>query len=186
MRNMGYSGKPTKIIAMLAFAACPTFLVAGGYGTAGVSDANVGQQTAQTQVWCQKLESEVPANLHAQLDCGPATAGIARSAVADDRITNDRPRGGGLFGLGPHVPGPRVQNDDDGPSPRFTSNEDGPDTDPSPTPTASAEVGKWDRLSELGVTPNNFSSQSSEFQEQFSDYTDENGFGGDWSTFNPE
>ena len=182
MKKMVKLRNSTNVIAMVAFAACPTSLVAGGYGTAGVADATVGQQTAQAQVWCQKLESEIPADLVAQMDCGSATVGIARSSVANDRITNNNPRGG-LFGLGPHQRGPRVQNDDDGPSPRITTNDDGPNT--NPTPTTSDNVGKWDRLSELGVTRGNLRSQSQEFRSQFQDYRSNNGTGGDWSSFNP-
>lgn len=152
----------SRIIALAAFVACPSMLVAGSYGTAGVQDAAVGQQSAQAEVWCQKLETEVPANLYAEMDCGSAT-GVARSAVADNRITN-RFSLRDLFVRRPQpLPDLRDDSDEDGPDrPRpIASNENDPDT-PS-TPTASNSVGKWDRLSELGVTSGNLQNQSPEF-----------------------
>lgn len=78
----------------------PTPLIAGGYGSTAVADSNVSnQQAAQGMVWCERLDASVTESLFRQMDCGSEAAGIARPAVAGERITNRRPS---LFERFPH------------------------------------------------------------------------------------
>jgi len=175
----------------------PTPLVAGSYGSAGVSDAPVGRYAGQATVWCERLDASVPESLFREMECGASDDGIARSAVAGERVTN-RSRGflGGL--LGPHVRGTNIPTDDDEPertvrsTPTPTEDDNGDPTpiasnDP-PTPTTpttpNSPVGKWDRLGELGVTEQNFNDQSDSFRQEVGDFL--SGSESDWSNFNPD
>ena len=181
----------TAIIA--AVVAMPTAVLAGGYGTAGVKDATVGQSPTETaSVWCPKLGAEVPVDLRRQMDCGDGVAvGTAKPEVARERFG-----GRGLFGLPPHQrSGPRsALDDDDGPRVLVTAPA-GPDETPNERPTGNGEdeptgggsdtKTKIQRLGELGVTLSTIPNQSKEFQDSFNDYFAENGAHGDWSNFNP-
>lgn len=178
-------------IASLTVTSAPTTLVAGSYGSAGVSDAEVGRYAGQATVWCERLDANVPERLFRQMDCGAPDDGIARSAVAGERV-NNRSRGlGGLFGNFRHVRGNTIDTDDDDP-PRNLRTTQTPTDDDEPTPVASddpptpsSSVGKWDRLSDLGVTPSNFGNQSESFKDQVNDYRRSN-TDGDWSGFDPD
>ena len=175
--------------AFLAVFAAPLPSFAGGYGEAGVKDATVGQLPAETAaIWCPKLRTEVPIELQRQLDCEDGVpVGTARPAVAPARF------GGGLFGLPPHQPigGNSAMVDGGSPLNRLVSapgdNTDSPENpkDPNNGNNSGAPTAKWDRLGELGVTPENLGQQSEEFREAVRDYTRNNGGAGDWSNFNP-
>ena len=191
---MGIQASPkdtAKVIAAVTFMLAPSSLFAGGYGTAGVEDATVGQQTAQGEIWCQRMETNVPEDLYRQMDCGPGRAGVAASAVVPARVTTREQRGlRGIFSNLRHVPQGR-SNDSDGPGTRVSTvggGGSGPNPSPSPSPTpptTTASTDKWDRLNELGVTRENFDGQSQSLRDQVVDYVKENGGGGDWSGFSP-
>ena len=184
MRIQAYLENPAAFIATVAMALVPFSSLAGGYGSAGVADATVSQYRDIDSVWCQKLEANIPAELFGQMDCGQAATGVARSAVADDRITNRDSLGlRNFLSNFRHIPGRTIPTDDDGPSLRVTNvREDG--HKPNPTPTSN--VGKWERLSDFGVTHENFGSQSEEFREQVGEYRSTHGVDGDWSGFSPD
>jgi hypothetical protein len=164
-------------VAVAALAAATNPLAAGSFGSAGTEDARVGRYAGQTTIWCERLEASVPEQLFRDLDCG-SDESVVRDAVAGERVTN---RGGGLVGLlGPHIRGGNTPNDDDGPSDGLTILDR---YKPTPETGSDDPVDKWDRLGELGVTPENFDEQSDSFKEQVGDYIDSGD--SDWSGFNP-
>lgn len=133
------------------------------------------------------------------MNCGTATA---TPRVLSNRITN----GGGFLARFRHQPranAPIIDGvSDDEPttrvvttttvttttsSPTPTSSDPTPTSQPTPTdtPTPSASVSKYDRLSDLGITEENYSSQSDSFRNQVNEYRREVGNNGDWSGFNP-
>ncbi len=191
MTLLGKTRLSANILVMASLAIVPSAVSAGGYGTAGVSDANVGQQVAQGGIWCPALEATISETLYTQMDC----EGGPRDAVAGERITNERR---GLFGIfGAHEPRPSVQNDDDDPAPRVTRNQptpntpsgeptdEGPSDDPKDDDPVAANVGKWDRLGEIGVTRENYRDRTtSEFRSRVGEYRNREGYDGDWSGFN--
>lgn len=185
---MTYLGK---FALMAAVASLPGVAFAGGYGTAGVKDARVGQFSSDSAfIWCPKLREEVPADLFRQMDCGD---GAAQPAVAGERF------GGGLFGIPPHVPsGPRPPRDgnENPPSPPGGGGGETPpgggggETPPGggggePPPSGSGPIAKWDRLGELGVTRETIGQQSKSFQDAYREFRTQNGVRADWSSFNP-
>lgn len=188
MQKQAFERKKVAIIAVaVSFAALPMTAVAGGYGTAGVADDSVSQYAAQGTVFCPRLEEQVPERLYADMDCG-GTTGMARSAVAPDRVEN-RPGLGNFFRNLRHEPRPSIRTDDDNPERRIVE-PDGPGNNPQPSPkptppTSTASVNKWERLSDFGVNQDNFWSQSQSFRDSVMDYRSTNGFDGDWSGFNP-
>lgn len=114
----------------------PTPLVAGGYGSTAVADAQVSnQQVAQGTVWCERLDASVTESLFRQMDCGSGSAGFASPAVAGERVTN----GGGFFQRFPHRRGETTVTSGDSDSDMLTSvsgsptngdpNTGGPSTD---------------------------------------------------------
>lgn len=181
-----------------AIVSLPTTALAGGYGTAGVKDATVGQSTAQTAtIWCPKLKTEVPITLAQQMDCGAGVAvGTAQPAVARERFG-----GRGLFGLPPHQPsGARSALDDDdspitGGTPPVQPGGETPSDDPErpnddppsdDTPDqGSGSKSKWERLSDFGVTGENYKEQPREFKQAVREFREKNGVKGDWSDFDP-
>ena len=173
MGNQAFMGRPAKVLAVIVMATLPTSGFAGSYGSAGVSDATVGQTAAADTIWCERIEARVPRNLFARMEC-------ASSAVAGERITNRRTLRD-FFTVRRNGPVKDPAENDD-PDRRVTTNT--PDDDPN-TPTANQPTAKWDRLGDLGVTPQNINRQSPEFQQEFQDYFEENGGRGDWSGFNP-
>lgn len=188
----------------------PATAFAGGYGTAGVKDATVGQSTAQTAtIWCPKLKTEVPITLAQQMDCGAGVAvGTAQPAVARERFG-----GRGLFGLPPHQPsgGRSALDDDDSPITGGTPpvqpgdetpsddpgrpNDDPPNDEPErpnddppsdDTPDqGSGSKSKWERLSDFGVNGENYNEQPREFKQAVKEFREKNGVKGDWSDFDP-
>ncbi|AZQ66846.1 hypothetical protein EF888_06655 [Silicimonas algicola] len=184
--KQAFHNSSTTIITAVALTIAPLPLLAGGYGAAGVSDANVGQQSAQgSQVYCERLDASVPEDLYAQMDCGPS--GVARSAVAPERITN-----GGIAGFLSGLFRPAPAESDSPRGQRTVSRDDndsGPNPNPGPKPTPPDEttsVAKWERLEQLGVTRGNLSEQPKEFREQVMEYRSTHGAQGDWSGFDPE
>lgn len=192
---MTYLGKTVILAAVVAL---PGMAIAGGYGTAGVKDARVGNAGPETaMVWCPKLRAEVPIRLQQQMDCSEGVAvGTAEPAVARERF------GGGLFGLPAHVPsGPRSALNDDETPPGAPTNPTNPtdptdNDDPTPTPTPDDDDDtpptggqpktKWERLADFGVNGSNFDQQSDDFLSSVQDFREANGgYGGDWSGFNP-
>lgn len=176
----------------------PSAALAGGYGTAGVKDATVGQSpTATATVWCPKLKTDVPIALHQQMDCGEGAVGTAKPAVARERFG-----GRGLFGLPPHQPsGPRSALDDSdtpvtranpptGPGDDTPSDEPEQPTDepdrPDDRPPSGGPKTKWERLADFGVNSDNFFDQPDDFRSAVQDFRKTNGgYGGDWSGFDP-
>lgn len=98
---------------------------AGEFGSAAVQDAVVGNQVASAGIWCPALEATIPQTLYAEMDCSETDT--ARSAVADDRVTNDP---GFLGFLGPHERQGGTEDDGDGPILTVAN--------PTPTPTPPA------------------------------------------------
>lgn len=172
-----------RTLLILGICTMPGVVLAGGYGTAGVKDASVGQSsTAEATVWCPKLEADIPLRLQEQMDCGQAPVAAAprerRGFFASFRHVpqgGNRDTGGSD---GPNdQPSPRVaEGPNDGPRPQVS---EGPRTQES------ASIGKWDRLSQMNVTPQNIGSQSPQFQQQFNDYFNTHGAAGDWTNFKP-
>ncbi|MEO9824845.1 MAG: hypothetical protein ABJF50_10570 [Paracoccaceae bacterium] len=86
------------LAAFVIFNATP--VLAGSYGSSAVADSNVSnQQAAQGTVWCERLDASVTESLFRQMDCGSGEVGIARPAVAGERVTN---RGQSIFDRFPH------------------------------------------------------------------------------------
>ncbi len=175
---MKYNATTALLSAMLVL---PGVATGGGYGTAGVSDATVGAPTEATAlVWCPKIKAEIPIQLQAQMDCSDGVAvGTATPVVAPARF------GTGLLGLPPHQPkGRNVTNDDDGPTSILTVNEKLNPGPIAPDPADNA-IGKWDRLSQLGVDRQNYDQQSQDFRDAVKNYRSTHGTSGDWTNFNP-
>lgn len=188
----------TKTAVLAALVAIPSAALAGGYGTAGVKDARVGQSPTQTAViWCPKLKTEVPLALSQQMDCSDGVAvGTAQPAVARERFG-----GRGLFGLPPHQPqAPRSALDkeytpvaDNDPPGRPNDEPPGgeqepPSNEPSGNDTPKETGGiktKWERLADFGVTPENLQSQPRDFKTSVKDYLKDHGPRTDWSGFDP-
>lgn len=191
---MNMLGNKKRLIAVVAagtLLASPSIAIAGGYGSAGVADAEVKQYAAQSGIWCQSLEANIPESLFAEMDCNET--GVARSAVAGERVTNTRTRG--LFGLPAHEPRSRTEPQDDSapsilvrsrqPTPTQVANSDSDsDSVPSPTPTTTGKVDKWDRLDQLGVNGDNWSQQSPDFYDAVNNHRGQENFDDDWSDFN--
>jgi hypothetical protein len=183
---MKYLGTFSLITTLLV----PGLAGAGSYGDAGTADATVVPPTTQTAfVWCPKLKTEIPVDLQTEMNCDDAIpVATARPAVAPARFRT------GLFGLPPHIPGkglPNVQDDDTpsdlflDPTPTVATQIPDP-TPPSNDPTPDGGfTSKWDRLSDLGVTPDNMAQQTQSFQDSVNNYFSVHGAGGDWSSFQP-
>ena len=171
-----------KTVFLAAIVTLPGMALAGGYGTAGVKDARVGNMASETAtIWCPKLKTDIPIDLQRQMDCGDGIAvGSAKPAVAPARF------GRGPFGLPPHVPSGGGSPFDDGDPTPTAGTPDSPDG-PSDTPPDNNNqfTSKWDRLNSLGITQDNYSSQPPSTQSAVSDYFNNNGADGDWSGFNP-
>lgn len=162
----------------------PFPIQAGGYGEAGVRDATVGQMPAETAaVWCPKLRTEVPIELQRQLDCEDGVAvGTARPAVAPARFSR------GLFGLPPHQPigGSSALEGDGAPPVVPTTATDTRDTNDTPeTVTTAGPKSKWERLGELGITPENLRDQDKRTREAIANFVKSPTDAPDWSSFNP-
>lgn len=173
-----------RIIAVTTALIIPAPLLAGAYGESSVRDGKVENlATSQATVPCPRLNRSIPASLASEMDCGTARA---TARVAGERVRNNplasffgrHKRGSGL-----------AASVGDGPNTTSQSN-DTPVVSAGPIPTnsssSSGPVAKWDRLGELGVTPDNFASQPDSFKDEFSSFAEENGLGGDWSGFNPD
>ena len=174
--------KPNRTSALFAtMLMLPGWAVAGGYGEAGVRDATVAPPaTATASVWCPKLRTEVPVALQNELDCGEAVAvGSAEPKVAPSRFTR------GFFGLPAHEPSGVQPNFEDGDGTPFPVAQPAPNAPQQPSPPANQSIGKWERLSQLGVNPQNIQNQSQSFTNAFNDYFSTHGASGDWSNFNP-
>ncbi len=177
---------------LAALVALPSAALAGGYGTAGVKDATVGQSPTQTaMIWCPKINTEVPVDLHAQMDCGDGVAvGTAQPAVARERFG-----GRGLFGLPAHQPQGGTPDDGDGgtPTPVVTppGGPDNPDVtppdEPNEPPTGNGGTKtKWERMADFGITRDNYKSQPKEFRDSVKDFIESKGTRKtDWSGFEP-
>lgn len=174
----------------------PGIALAGGYGTAGVKDASVGQTASSSAtVWCPKVKSEVPFELYAEMDCGDGrvAGGVATPKVAPERFGDEPPIQIGPFQFQPHVrsgPQPNRNNDDTPLVLRIPESPESPDTPvvpisvvPEPEPETPGPIGKWERLNELGVTPENYPDQGEEFFESISDFIGSNPPDSDWSGF---
>lgn len=179
-----------KTLLLTTALSLPGIASAGGYGTAGVSDASVGQTaSAGETVYCRNLNTEVPRQLYVEMDCGDGVlTGFATPQVAPERFT-DEPEETGFFGLPPHVRSGPTPNDDND-RPRLIDNER-PDPDDNGTPTVPVDkepepetgpIGKWERLNELGINRDNFGDQGPGFVQDIRDYRESNP-GGDWSGF---
>lgn len=166
MSNIG------RLILVLGTLAMPAAALAGGYGVAGVRDATVGQSVAAGQtVWCPRLNSEIPFELQEQMDCGGAPA-----------AGRNRP---GFFANFRHVPegsSPNVRDGNRDPVPNQVTQRPPSPGDDGPRPTGDT-IGKWDRLGELNVTPDNYSQQGQDFIDDVRDFSTRNGSGGDWTEF---
>ena len=169
------TGKIATMAVAVSFAVAPVALTAGSYGSSAVKDDRVGRQaSAGKDVWCGRLDRNIPAELAAQMACN----GSARSAVATNRVNR-------FFRI-PLPTNRRIPTDDDNPAPRTVVTTSEKPTPTPETPTASTSVGKWDRLGQLNVTPQNFDQQSQSFRNQVRGYYDTaDGPNGNWSGFNP-
>ena len=158
-----FKGNIATVAMVATLMAAPAALMAGSYGSTAVKDDNVGRYASTgNQVWCARLDRNIPADLAAQMECG----GSARPAVADNRITR--------------LPSSSRDEDKDD---RRTVTRRKPEPE---TPTTGGKPGKWDRLGQLNVTPQNFDQQSPSFRDQVRSYYDTaGGPNGDWSGFNP-
>ena len=124
LRNSGH-------LFVVGLALWPVSGSAGEYGSAAVRDAVVGNQVASAGIWCPALEATIPENLYVEMDCSETD--MARSAVANDRVTNDS----GLLGLlGPHERQGGTVNDSDGPGLTVTNLAP---TNPTPTEPAAED-----------------------------------------------
>lgn len=81
---------------------------------------------------------------------------------------------------------PDVGNDPDGGSDPAPDGDNDPDMTDTPRDTARNDrQSKWDRLSEIGVTRDNFRDQDKEFRQDVRDFRRSDTFDGDWSGFDP-
>lgn len=182
------------VVCVAGALALPSVSSAGGYGTAGVSDARVGQSAVATAtLWCPRLNAEVPLELVRQMDCGDGVAvGSAQPAVAPARIRR------GPFGLPPHDPSrlEEDRNDPDNdpvvvvstnPSPNDNGSDDNDNSDPNDNTSDPNNndgfVDKWTALGDYGVTQDNYDQQPPEVMQPIEDYFNAHGGDGDWSGF---
>jgi hypothetical protein len=182
-----------KIMLVSATLSLPGIALAGGYGTAGVKDASVGQIASSSgTIWCPKVKTEVPFELYAEMDCGDGQVGFATPQVAPERFGDEPPIRIGPFRLPPHVrSGPQPDSGDDTPLVRsIPESPESPTTPvvpigvvPEPEPETPGPIGKWERLNELGVTPENYADQGEDFYQSVSEYIDSNPPNNDWSGF---
>ena len=185
MNKQAFTGKPVGIVTALIVAATPVTVSAGSYGSAGVSDASVGQTASQDTVWCERVEARVPRNLAARMNCGDSTV-PASSAVAGERITNGRRTIKDFFTVrrnGP-VEDPKERDDPDRRVVRIIDR--GPDGEGGGGEgPGGGFVSKSDRLNELGITSDNLANQSPDLTTEMGDFNDIAGPDGDWSGFSP-
>ena len=198
-----YIRTPAKIVAVVAVTAIPSSLLAGAYGESAVRDSRVANTASnQAMVPCARLNRNIPANLAADMDCGSSRAA---PAVAGERVRNGPVAS--FFDRFRHKrnSGPPASNDD-GPNTGDTSSRppvttvssdpSGPSS-PTPTPTddgggdggggtPTANVGKWDRLGDFGVTRENYNDQPTDLQQQITDFRTSNPGDADWSAFSPD
>ena len=163
------------VAAMAAAIALPGAVSAGGYGSAGVKDDRVSNYaSAGDQVWCTRLDRNVPQALAAEMNCRgtPTASRTTRSGLA------------GFFSRLRSNPDAKYPEEDDDNDSSVASRAPRPDKPEKPTETA--VVNKWERLAELNVTPENFQEQDAEFQNAVGDYLSTHGADEDWSGFNPK
>ncbi len=182
------SGIPTAAIAVFTLLSPTGAALAGSYGNTAVRDGAVANSTTeQATVLCPRLERRVPETLAAQMDC---SIGQARPAVAGARVRNNPIAN--FFDRFPHQPRPSVEKDDDGPTVRRISAPDDDSSTPDlPTPTTPSDSGnsgpktKWDRLNELGISPENFEDQPDNVRNDIVSFAKSNPSDADWSDFEP-
>lgn len=124
----------------MSFLLFPSTMLAGSYGSSGIDDSSVTLFVPQEHVWCQKLETVIPLELAAQMECGDSSTGFVRSAVAGERTSRNRSLGVRTllsdFRHNPIGHEPNSSDSDDNKRPRVTniSNEGGPETGPDTNP----------------------------------------------------
>src|SRR6056297_122314 len=133
-KSMKHVGAFSALAAGVAL--LPSSTLADGYGSAGVADANVAQYAPTETVWCEALDANIPLALQDEMNCDEGAMGTARSAVADNRVTNR----GGLFSFFERFPNERIprvvsdNDDDDGPRRSKPRPEPQPEPKPEPKP----------------------------------------------------
>lgn len=178
--NNGTNRTLTAVAITLAIS-LPWAVSAGGYGSAGVKDDRVSNYaTAGDQVWCSRLDRNVPQALAAEMNCrGTPTA--------------SRQRSGGLAGFFSSLrsnPNAKYPEEDHDNPPTVVSRNPRPETpsepEPETPPTAKGPVDKWERLADFNVNPDNLQSQDRDFKNSVKDYLSSHGPKADWSDFNPD